>query len=72
MTHTNSDGSSKIVPRCDLPLTAENAVDMIITDLAVFNFEGGQLSLIELMSGVRLKQVEQATGAKFVNRLRED
>ncbi|MDX2047541.1 MAG: 3-oxoacid CoA-transferase, partial [Chitinophagaceae bacterium] len=34
MTHTNSDGSSKIVPQCTLPLTAMKAVDMIITDLA--------------------------------------
>ncbi|MBD0288924.1 MAG: 3-oxoacid CoA-transferase subunit B, partial [Flavisolibacter sp.] len=31
MTHTNSDGSSKIVPSCTLPLTAMNAVDMVIT-----------------------------------------
>ena len=32
MTHTNNDGSSKIVPSCSLPLTAMKAVDMIITN----------------------------------------
>ena len=32
MTHTNSDGSSKIVPECTLPLTASNVVDLIITE----------------------------------------
>jgi 3-oxoacid CoA-transferase len=69
MTHTNPDGSSKLVSACDLPLTARNAVDMVITELAVFSFDPGELSLIELMPGVRLEQVRAATTARFVERL---
>ncbi|HEY5656192.1 MAG TPA: 3-oxoacid CoA-transferase [Myxococcota bacterium] len=69
MTHTNRDGSSKIVPECDLPLTAASAVDMIITDLAVFSFEPGELTLIEVMPGATLDQVRAATSAKFAERL---
>jgi len=69
MTHTNPDGSSKLVPACDLPLTARNAVDMVITELAVFCFDPGELCLIELMPGVRLEQVRAATKARFVERL---
>ena len=69
MTHTNPDGSSKLVPACDLPLTTRNAVDMVITELAVFSFDPGELSLIELMPGVRLEQVRAATKARFVERL---
>jgi len=45
LTHTNPDGKSKIVPQCELPLTANGVVDLIITDLAVFRFEEGQLVL---------------------------
>ncbi len=69
MTHTNSDGSSKIVPNCTLPLTAEKAVDMIITDLAVFSFEAGQLYLIEIMKGSSLEEVRAKTTARFLERL---
>jgi 3-oxoacid CoA-transferase len=65
MTHTNSDGSSKIVPQCTLPLTAMNAVGMIISDLAVFIFKENQLTLIELMPGVTLEDVRKKTSAKF-------
>ena len=69
MTHTNSDGSAKIVPACTLPLTAINAVNMIITDLAVFTYEEGQLTLTELMPGATIDEVEQKTAATFLNKL---
>ena len=65
MTHTNIDGSSKIVPSCTLPLTAMNAVDMIITDLAVFAYPKGRLTLIELMPGSILEEVRSKTKARF-------
>jgi 3-oxoacid CoA-transferase len=67
MTHTNSDETSKIVPSCTLPLTAMNAVDMIITDLAVFAFPNGKLTLIDLMPGVTVEEVKARTTAHFVN-----
>jgi 3-oxoacid CoA-transferase len=69
MTHTNSDGSSKIVPSCTLPLTARGAVDLIITDLVVFEFVNGELVLTELMPGVSLEEVRVKTTAHFVERL---
>lgn len=70
LTHTNPDGSSKLVPACTLPLTAMNAVDLIITDLAVFDYSAGQLTLIELMPGATLEQVRSKTSARFVERLK--
>jgi 3-oxoacid CoA-transferase len=70
MTHTNTDGSAKIVPRCTLPLTAAGAVDMVITELAVFAFENGKLTLIELMPGASLDEVQAKTEAAFANGLR--
>ena len=69
MNHVNTDGSSKIVPACTLPLTAMKAVDMIITELAVFSFEEGKLSLIELMPGAILGEIRAKTRATFTERL---
>lgn len=69
MTHASRDGRPKIVPECTLPLTATGAVDMIITDLAVFTFEGGQLTLTELMPGASLEEVRAKTSAEFAEKL---
>lgn len=66
MTHTSRDGTSKIVPECTLPLTALGAVDMIITDLAVFVFDDGQLRLLEVMEGSSLDEVRSKTSAAFI------
>ena len=65
MTHTNKDGSAKVVPTCNLPLTALKAVDMIITDLAVFKFIDRQLTLTELMPGTTIEEVRAKTTATF-------
>lgn len=65
MTHTNPDGSSKIVPKCVLPLTASAVVDLVITDLAVFSFNEGQLTLIEIMPGSSLEEIQLKTSAQF-------
>ena len=69
LIHTDPDGTSKVVPECTLPLTAMGVVDMIITDLAVFNYQNGQLTLIELMTNVTLEEVRAKTAAKFVEQL---
>jgi 3-oxoacid CoA-transferase len=71
MTHTNSDGSSKIVPNCSLPLTSKGSVDLIITDLAVFSFPDDKLTLIEVMPGATLAEIRQKTSAKFIENLSE-
>ncbi|HUN22292.1 MAG TPA: 3-oxoacid CoA-transferase [Anaerolineales bacterium] len=65
MTHTSPDGKPKIVPTCTLPLTALHAVKVVITDLAVFRYIDGQLTLTELMPGATLEQVQASTSAKF-------
>lgn len=65
MTHASRDGSPKIVRDCTLPLTATGAVDVIITDLAVFRFCGGRLTLTEMMDGVSLDEVRAKTEAAF-------
>jgi len=66
MTHTNPDGSSKIVHSCSLPLTAKNVVDKIITELGVFHFIDGKLHLVELMPGHTLEEIKSQTAAEFI------
>jgi 3-oxoacid CoA-transferase len=69
MNHTNPDGSAKVVPKCDLPLTAKGAVDLLITDLAVFSFGDGHLTLIEIMPGATLEEIRAKTTAEFLEQL---
>lgn len=69
MMHTEKNGDPKVVTICDLPLTALNAVDMIITDKAVFEFIDGQLTLTEVMLGATLEEVRATTTASFVEKL---
>jgi 3-oxoacid CoA-transferase len=64
------DGSPKIMKRCTLPLTATTCVDTIVTNLAVFRFVAGQLTLVELGEGVSLDEIRAATEAEFQVRLK--
>jgi 3-oxoacid CoA-transferase subunit B len=67
MEHANKEGKSKIVKRCSLPLTGSNCIDMIVTDLCVFDVDRrrGKLSLKELAPGVTLEDVQAKTEAAF-------
>jgi 3-oxoacid CoA-transferase B subunit len=67
MEHTSKDGSAKFKPRCELPLTGANVVDMIITDRAVFARDDrrSRFKLIELAPGVTAEEVASKTTAKF-------
>ncbi len=67
MEHANKAGESKILPRCSLPLTGAACVDLVITDLAVFDVDraGGGMTLLELAPGVSLSEVEAKTAAPF-------
>jgi 3-oxoacid CoA-transferase len=70
MTHTGPGGEPKIVPRCTLPLTAAGVVDLVITELGVFAYPDGRLTLVELQPGVVLEQVRASTAAAFAEGLR--
>jgi len=72
MEHCARDGSPKFKPRCELPLTGAGVVDMLITDLAVFqrHERRGQFNLIELAPGVTEAEVRTRTSAQFHSALR--
>jgi len=68
MEHTSKDGDAKFKPRCELPLTGVNVVDMVITDLAVFSRPSrqDQFKLIEVAPGVTASEVRQKTTARYL------
>lgn len=64
-THTSKDGKSKILKECTFPITSTRSVDMIITELAVFEVVNKTLKLVELMPGVTMEEVREKTQADF-------
>ena len=67
MDHNAKDGSPKFIPACSLPLTGKNVVDMIVTDLAVFQRpdHDSPFRLIELAPGVTAEEVRAKTTADY-------
>lgn len=66
MTHTDKNGNSKLLKECTYPITSTRSVDMIITELAVFEVVDKQLKLVELMPDATLEQVRKHTEAEFI------
>ena len=64
MEHT-AKGKPKILKKCNLPLTAVEAVDLIITEMAVLEVRDGGLVLIELGPESSVEDVRAATEADF-------
>jgi 3-oxoacid CoA-transferase B subunit len=68
MEHNAKDGSPKFIPACTLPLTGKNVVDMIVTDLAVFQRpdHASPFKLIETAPGVTADEIKAKTTAHFI------
>ncbi|WP_375250561.1 CoA transferase subunit B [Sphingomonas sp.] len=67
MEHTSKNGDPKFLKSCSLPLTGKNVVDMIVTDLAVFQRpdHDSPFRLIELAPGVTAEEVRAKTTADY-------
>ena len=67
MDHTAKDGSPKFIPECTLPLTGTGVVDMVITNLCVFQRpdKDSPFRLIELAPGVTEEEVAAKTTAEY-------
>jgi acyl CoA:acetate/3-ketoacid CoA transferase beta subunit len=67
MEHVSKNGDPKFLPACSLPLTGRNVVDMIVTDLAVFQRPDHQspFRLVEMAPGVTADEVRAKTTAAY-------
>lgn len=65
MEHT-AKGAHKILAQCNLPLTAQGQVDMIITEMGVMEITPEGILLTEINPEFTPEQVQQATGAKLL------
>lgn len=63
--HTSNNGEPKIVDVCAFPLTSKRVADLIITDLAVFEWKETAYELIELMGTATVEEIQEKTTATF-------
>jgi 3-oxoacid CoA-transferase subunit B len=66
MDHTEKSGAPKLLRQCNLPLTGQQVVDLLITDLGVFDIgRGAGVRLTALADGVTLDEIKAKTEARF-------
>jgi 3-oxoadipate CoA-transferase beta subunit len=65
MDHTSKDGSSKLVQKCTLPLTAVRAVKRVYTNLAVIDVTERGFEVLDMIPGLSFEALQARTGAKL-------
>ncbi|MDX2171853.1 MAG: 3-oxoacid CoA-transferase subunit B [Bacteroidota bacterium] len=67
MQQVNKAGQSKLLPKCDLPLTGIKCVKRIVTELGVYEIvpEGG-FKLLERAPGISVDEIKNATAGKLI------
>ena len=67
MQQVNKAGQSKLLPRCELPLTGVRCVKKVVTELGVYEIvPGGGFKLLERAPGVSIEQIRNATAGKLI------
>lgn len=67
MQHVNKAGESKLLPKCELPLTGIKCVKKIVTELAVLEvLPSGGFKLLERAPGVSVEDIKKATAGKLI------
>ena len=67
MEHNAKDGSAKLVKSCSLPLTGKAVVDLVITDLGVFEISDKGMKLIEKAPDISVDEIKKRTEAPFTH-----
>jgi 3-oxoacid CoA-transferase B subunit len=64
MEHT-AGGKPKLLPECTLPLTGAGVVDMVISELGVFDIGEDGLTLVDIAPDVTVEEIRAKTAATF-------
>lgn len=64
-THTNADGAPKFVKKCNYPITSLRRADVLITELAVFQWKNTHYELVDLIGNTTLEEVASKTEAYY-------
>lgn len=66
MNHVDKHGKPKIVKECSLPLTSARCVDLIITEMGVFEVTNDGLHLKEIFPPYSYEEIKKKTGCEFL------
>ena len=67
MDHCEKSGASKLLKQCSLPLTGAKVVDLLITDLGVFEFDRkAAVRLLQPAPGVTLDEILAKSEAEII------
>jgi 3-oxoacid CoA-transferase subunit B len=67
MQQVNKAGQSKLLPKCELPLTGVHCIKKVVTELGVYDIvPGGGFKLLERAPGVSVEDIKKATAGKLI------
>jgi 3-oxoacid CoA-transferase subunit B len=66
MQHVSKDGKSKLLPKCELPITGLACVKRIVTELAVIDITADGFKLLERAPGISVQQIKEATKGRLL------
>jgi len=65
MEHTAKGGEHKLLKECNLPLTGKGVVNILVTELATFEFKDGEVILKDIEKGYSVEDIRKNTGFDF-------
>lgn len=66
MMHTSKNGESKLLKKCNLPLTGVGCVQKVITNLGVFEILNNSFVMTEIAQNVTLDMVRESTDGEII------